>query len=61
MFRERVTPPKKLMAGQYGRLKDDVVTYSQYPGLDRGAKATVVHISKITPAAPPCMTPLMLP
>lgn len=37
-----------------------MVTYSQYPGLAMGPSAQVVIMSKITPAAPPCMTLLML-
>lgn len=35
-------------------------TYSQDPGVAIGPSANVVHISKITPAAPPCITPLRL-
>lgn len=35
--------------------------YSQYPSWAIGPNATVVSISKITPAAPPCITPFMFP
>lgn len=35
-------------------------TYSQYPGLARGPRALVVSMSKMTPAAPPCMALLRL-
>lgn len=33
-------------------------THVQNPGLATGPSAMVVSMSKITPAAPPCMTPL---
>lgn len=33
-------------------------THVQNPGLATGPSAMVVSISKMTPAAPPCMTPL---
>lgn len=33
-------------------------THVQNPGLATGPSAIVVSMSKMTPAAPPCMTPL---
>ena len=62
MFNVLVTPARKLPPHQLqSESKHQFIggAYSQNPGLASGPSAVVVHMSNITPAAPPCMTPLI--